>query len=43
MGFLSFHLLQHLADTLAPEDEEDDDNQQEDDGHQAANQNGRLV
>ena len=36
------HLLQHLADVLAPEDEEDDDDQQQDDGHQAANQNGRV-
>lgn len=29
----SAHLLQHLADILAPEDEEDDDDQQQDDGH----------
>lgn len=40
-GFFSFstHLLQHLADILAPKDEEDDDDQQQDDGHKASNQN----
>lgn len=37
------HLLQHLADILAPEDEEDDDDQQQDDGHQTADQDGRLL
>lgn len=37
------HLLQHLADVLAPEDEEDDDDQQQDDGHQTADQDGRLL
>lgn len=40
---LSAHLLQHLADVLAPEDEEDDDDQQQDDGHQTADQDGRLL
>lgn len=38
----SAHLLQHLTDVLAPQDEEDDDDQQQDDGHQAANQNRRV-
>lgn len=43
IGAACTHLLQYLADILAPEDEEDDDDQEQDDGHEAANQNGRVA
>lgn len=43
VGAACAHLLQYLADTLAPEDEEDDDDQEQDNGHKAADQNGRAV